>query len=66
VEIIEGVQAGDWVVVSGMQRLKKDEKDQIVRVEKYAEADPASEHKNERESIAIAPSGEHRPARHSE
>ena len=39
VEIKDGVQAGDWVVVSGMQRLKNDK---VVQAEKYSQGDPAT------------------------
>ncbi len=39
VEIKEGVRAGDWVVVSGMQRLKNDK---MVQAEKYSQSGPAS------------------------
>ena len=37
VEIEKGVRPGDWVVVSGMQRLKNDDK--MVKAEKFAEGD---------------------------
>ena len=38
VEIEKGVRAGDWVVVSGMQRLKNAK---VVKAEKYAGDAPA-------------------------
>ena len=40
VEIEKGVRAGDWVVVSGMQRLKNGK---VVKAEKYAGDAPARE-----------------------
>ncbi len=39
VEIKEGVRAGDWVVVSGMQRLKNGK---VVQAEKYSQSSPAA------------------------
>jgi hypothetical protein len=42
VEIERGVQPGDWVVVSGMQRLKSD-RQQTVKAEKYVEETPVPE-----------------------
>ena len=60
VEIEKGVRAGDWVVVSGMQRLKNDK---VVKAEKYAEDAPAPDGKEESESTAAAPKGAHQAAR---
>ncbi len=42
VEIEKGVRAGDWVVVSGMQRLRPEMNDKMVKAEKYAPFTPAS------------------------
>ncbi len=60
VEIEKGVRAGDWVVVSGMQRLKNVK---VVKAEKYAEGAPAPDGKEKSESIAAAPKGARQPAR---
>ena len=60
VEVEKGVRAGDWVVVSGMQRLKNVK---VVKAEKYAEVAPAPDGKEKSESIAAAPKGAHQPAR---
>jgi multidrug efflux system membrane fusion protein len=53
---VQGVQEGDWVVVSGMQRLKTDK---LVRVEKFVESAPTSEVTAAAETTAAAPKGEH-------
>ena len=44
VEIIDGVKAGDWVVVAGMQRLKNDK---VVQAERFGRQTAASERKPE-------------------
>ncbi len=63
VEIERGVRAGDWVVVSGMQRLKHD---MVVKAEKYAEDAPGGDGKHESESTAAASSGVRQAARLAE
>jgi membrane fusion protein, multidrug efflux system len=60
---VQGVHEGDWVVVSGMQRLKPDK---LVRVEKFVEAPPTSEVTAVSESTAAPPKGEHQAGGHSE
>jgi membrane fusion protein, multidrug efflux system len=60
VEIEKGVRAGDWVVVSGMQRLKNVK---VVKAEKFAGEAPTRDGKDEPESIAAAPKGAHQAAR---
>ncbi len=58
---VEGVHEGDWVVVSGMQRLKTDK---LVRVEKFVEAPPTSEVTAVSESTVAVPKGEHQAGGH--
>jgi RND family efflux transporter MFP subunit len=60
VEVAQGVRPGEWVVVSGMQRLWPDKQ---VKAEKYAEAAPASERKQDSDSTAAVPKGAHQAAR---
>jgi membrane fusion protein, multidrug efflux system len=57
VEIAKGVRASDWVVVSGMQRLKDGK---IVKVEKYAPFTPAGDGQGGTELTAAAPEGAHK------
>ena len=63
VEIERGVHAGDWVVVSGMQRIKHD---MVVKAEKFAEGAPAGDGKQKSESTAAAPQGVRQAARLAE
>ena len=59
VEIQKGVRPGDWVVVSGMQRLKTNDPDKVVKAEKYRASAPTGEVHANPESTALAP----KPAR---
>ena len=54
------MREGDWLVVSGMQRLKNVK---VVKAEKYAEGAPAPDGKEKSESIAAAPKAARQPAR---
>jgi membrane fusion protein, multidrug efflux system len=55
VEIGKGVRPGDWVVVSGMQRLKTNEPDKVVKVERFSAGTPTGEAHANPESTALAP-----------
>jgi multidrug efflux pump subunit AcrA (membrane-fusion protein) len=55
VEIQKGVRPGDWVVVSGMQRLKTNDPDKVVKAEKYRASAPTGEGHASPESTALAP-----------
>ncbi len=63
VEIAKGVRAGEWVVVSGMQRLWDNK---TVKAEKYAGDAPADRGKQDSESTVAVPSGAHQAARLTE